>query len=103
MIVREACRIGSLAALRQNKRLSFAAAGREIAVFEVAGEIIASQGKCPHAGGPLCQGTLAGTILTCPWHGWSYDLKTGECEEDASLSLQLYEVRVEGDDLFVTL
>ncbi len=100
---REAVRVGSVAELRKGRPLGVNVAGHDVAVFEVAGEIVATAGKCLHAGGPLCQGSLEDTILTCPWHGWSYDLKTGICEEDPALVLPRYLVSVEGDDILVVL
>ena len=99
----EAVRVGSVAELRQGKPLGVNVAGHDIAIFEVAGGIVATAGKCLHAGGPLCQGSLEAAILTCPWHGWSYDLKTGICEEDPALVLQRYVVTVQGDDILVEL
>ncbi len=99
----EAVRVGSVTELRKGKPLGVTVAGRDIAIFEVAGEIVATAGKCLHAGGPLCQGTLEAAILTCPWHGWSYDLKTGICEEDPGLVLQRYAVTIQGDDILVGL
>jgi len=69
-------------------------AGRSIGVFNVRGEFYALRNRCPHQGGPLCDGRLAGyvvsprpgeyeyvrdgEILRCPWHGWEFDLKTGQ-------------------------
>jgi len=68
--------------------------GREIGVFNVAGRIYAVRNSCPHRAAPLCQGLLSGTplpsdpyeyhygrqglVLRCPWHGWEFDLETGE-------------------------
>jgi nitrite reductase (NADH) small subunit len=96
-------RIGSLAELRKGKPLGVTVDGRTVAVFDVNGEVIAADGKCPHAGGPLCKGRLSGATITCAWHGWSYDLITGECDEDPTLSLARYPVRIEGDDIFIEL
>jgi nitrite reductase/ring-hydroxylating ferredoxin subunit len=69
-------------------------AGRSIGVFNVGGELFALRNRCPHQGGPLCEGRLAGfvdapvpgeirysragEILRCPWHGWEYDVRTGQ-------------------------
>jgi nitrite reductase (NADH) small subunit len=96
-------RIGSLAVLRAGTPLSAEIAGARVAVFLVDGEIVATTGRCPHAGGPLAQGVLCGATLNCPWHGWTYDLKTGACEEDPGIRLPFYPVRIEGDDVFVSL
>jgi len=48
------------------------------ALFLVAGEVRALQGFCPHMDGPLFEGTLHEGRLTCPWHGWTFDLASGE-------------------------
>ena len=42
-------------------------------------------------------------MLSCPWHGWTYDLKSGVCEEDSEVRLPLFDVQIEGDDIFVLL
>ena len=49
----------------------------QVALFNVAGKIVACNNVCPHRGGPLGEGDLAGTIVTCPWHGWQFDVVTG--------------------------
>lgn len=54
--------------------------GREIAVFNIEGEYFALDNRCPHMEGPLGEGELEGCIITCPWHGWQFDVKDGECQ-----------------------
>jgi nitrite reductase/ring-hydroxylating ferredoxin subunit len=49
-----------------------------MALFRVGPELFAVQAFCPHLEGPLFQGTLAGEIVTCPWHLWRFNLRTGE-------------------------
>jgi PAS domain S-box-containing protein len=51
--------------------------GQSVAVFSVGGELCAIDNTCPHQGGPLGEGTLEGDVVTCPWHGWSYSVRTG--------------------------
>lgn len=53
--------------------------GLKIALFNVDGKICAISGVCPHRGGPLGDGHLEGSRVTCPWHAWEFDVKTGEC------------------------
>jgi nitrite reductase (NADH) small subunit len=65
-----------------------------LAVANVDGEIIAVDGVCPHAGGPLGDGHLEGCTLTCPWHGWSYDLRTGQSMVVDDVALRRYPVEV---------
>lgn len=88
------------------------AAGRSIGVFNLGGEFFALRNRCPHQGGPLCEGKLwgvieaavpgevhfsrEGEILTCAWHGWEYDIRTGQSWCDPSrLRVRSYNVRVE--------
>ena len=53
--------------------------GRGIALFNVGGELFALDNTCPHAGGPLGEGTLQGDLVRCPWHGWRFNVRTGRC------------------------
>jgi nitrite reductase/ring-hydroxylating ferredoxin subunit len=50
-----------------------------VAVFRVGGELHAIDGTCCHRGGPLGEGTVDGPIVSCPWHGWRFDVRTGQC------------------------
>ncbi len=54
------------------------AEGRVFAIYNVEGEFHILDGICPHAGGPLGKGTLRGSVVTCPWHGWQLDVRTGQ-------------------------
>jgi nitrite reductase (NADH) small subunit len=73
----------------------------EFALAHVNGRFCAVQGKCLHLGGPLAEGRLEGSVLTCPWHGWQYDVCTGLNEFDHAIQLQTYEVRVEDGEVQV--
>ena len=76
---------------------------RPIAVFNCDGTFYAIDDTCPHQGGPLGEGELAGTVVTCPWHEWRYDIRTGVNTDDAACTIGTYSVKVEGDDLFVAV
>ncbi len=99
-------------------------AGREIAVFRIDGEYYAHLNWCLHQSGPCCEGRITGTteatydrealeqtltycregeVLNCPWHGWEYDIETGECLSRQGLSLPSYPVRVEDGAIIVSL
>ena len=79
-------------------------AGEEdIAVAHCNGGFYAVQGHCLHLQGPLGHGELEGCVLTCPWHGWQYDVRTGENEFDRAIKLRCYEVRVEDGDVKVAV
>lgn len=77
------------------------AADRIIALFNVDGEFHAMDGICPHQGGPLGKGKLAGCIVTCPWHGWQFDVTTGQHQTSASLLHAKFPVKVEGGSVLV--
>ena len=79
------------------------AADRVIALFNVAGTFYALDGVCPHQGGPLGQGTLAGKIVTCPWHGWQFDVADGRNQLNAKIVQPHFDVRVEGEWILVNL
>jgi nitrite reductase (NADH) small subunit len=64
--------------------------GRAVAVARVGDNVYALDNACPHAGGPIGDGTLEGTTVTCPFHGWAFDVTTGACHVDASKPLATY-------------
>ena len=69
--------------------------GKELALYNVAGQFYAVENFCPHRGAPIADGNLSGAIVECDWHGWRFDLRTGACLNHASEHLQAYEVRLE--------
>ena len=79
----------------------FQADGKVIALFNVDGKFYATDNVCLHRGGPLGQGPLEGEIVTCPWHGWQYNVTTGEAVFNDQIKVQTFEVKVEGDDIVV--
>lgn len=54
--------------------------GHEIALFNRDGAFFALENTCPHQGGPLGEGTIEDGCVTCPWHGWQFDVQTGACQ-----------------------
>ena len=74
---------------------------KPMALFNVDGVFYAVNQICPHMGGPLSEGTLSGTVIRCPWHGWTYCVDTGLPDHPGGHSVAAYEVRVEGDDVLV--
>ena len=73
------------------------------ALCNVAGEVRAITGVCPHHGGPLGQGALEGDIVTCPWHAWQFDSGTGACVFDDTLRIPTYPVRIDAGEILVDL
>ena len=78
-------------------------AGRDLAIFNVEGRFHAIDNVCKHRGGSLGEGEVDGTIVTCPLHGWTYDVTSGECFDDPACAVDRFTVRVDGDDLVVDL
>ena len=76
--------------------------GTEIALFNVGGAFYAINNTCAHRGGPLGEGMLEGNVVTCPWHGWTYDVTAGKSTLNQA-QVPAYKVKVEGDDILVSL
>lgn len=92
--------------------------GQEITVFNSGGEFYAVLNYCVHQAGPLCEGRLSGHMtigddgwdwsydhdqkyISCPWHGWKFDITTGESVSDARYKVPTYEVVQEDGDLYI--
>ena len=72
----------------------------DIGVFHWEGQFYAYANLCLHQGGPACEGLI---MHVCPWHGYEYDIKTGECAADRRLRLKKYNVVRRGDDIYVAI
>lgn len=68
--------------------------GAELAIFNISGEFYAISNFCPHKGAPLSEGKLCGYTIECEWHGWEFDVRTGECLTVPD-QVRRYAVRVE--------
>jgi NAD(P)H-dependent nitrite reductase small subunit len=77
--------------------------GKRIAIFNAGGQFYAIDDECPHQGGPLGEGDLDGTIVTCPWHAWMYDVTTGVNTDDETICVARYEVKIEGTSVLLAL
>lgn len=72
-----------------------------VALFNIGGELYAMDGICAHQGGPLGQGQIDAGVVTCPWHGWQYDVATGRQRTSQSICQRRFQVRVRGDTIMV--
>ena len=79
------------------------AGGRVVALFRVEDNFYALDGVCPHAGGPLGNGTLIGCVVTCPWHGWQFDVSTGQHSLNANIVHTRFSVKVENNGVYVEI
>jgi len=77
--------------------------GKALALFNVDGGFYAINDVCGHRGGPLGEGELDGKTVICPWHGWRYNVTTGENEVVPDLPTQKYRVKIDGEDILVDL
>ncbi|WP_337177620.1 Rieske 2Fe-2S domain-containing protein [Paludisphaera sp.] len=75
--------------------------GRIYALFNVDGRISCIDGFCPHQGGPLAEGELDGCMVACPWHGWEFNVQTGDTPMGPRLKVDVFEVKIEGDEVLV--
>lgn len=110
--------------LDSGERLVVQLEGKEIGVFCKNGKYQAYRNWCPHQGGPVCEGSLTGTqestfdretleldtqwirdgaVLKCPWHGWEFDVDTGNCLSRKKIKLLSYPVTVEDGQIIVSL
>jgi len=69
----------------------------------VDGAMIACPGVCPHDDVSLADGSLEGSLIVCPGHGYRFDLQSGRCEHDAALELRRYPITLVGDEVWVDL
>lgn len=95
--------VGQIDDLPPGTGIEVIAEGRVLAVFNVDGQVFAMDGVCPHAGGPLGAGEVNGCVVTCPWHGWQFDVTDGRHTLNPSLTHSTYPVRIEGDVVQVQL
>ena len=117
------CFVAKASDLKDGDRRIVVSGKHEVGVFFKGGEYYASSNYCVHAGGPACEGILINKVVdligpdrtyagqtfsdelhfVCPWHGYEYDLKTGECAGDRRLKLRKYPVVRRGEEIFVVI
>jgi len=81
----------------------FVAGDRVVALYNVDGEFYALDGVCPHAGGPLGKGVLTGKRVTCPWHGWQFDVTTGTSCLTNNIRHEQFAVNVKDQTVWVEI
>jgi nitrite reductase (NADH) small subunit len=96
-------RVATVAECPPGEAREFVVQDRIVALFQVDGRFYALDGICPHQGGPLGRGKLCGGIVTCPWHGWQFDVVTGQHQANRTLQQPGYPVKVEGQEIFVAV
>ena len=100
----EARRVASLDEVPAGRPKLVELDGTRIVLTRVGDAVYACGAVCSHRGGPLDEGKLQGNRLVCPWHGWMYDVRTGQCLfPGRGAAVPSYAVRAEGGEIFVEL
>ena len=97
----EFIRVSASDALPPGSARAFPVGRYDVAVFHVDGEYFALENACPHQGGPIADGWIEERTVTCPWHAWCFDLQTGKMTLGDFAWIPRFEVRVEGDGIYV--
>ena len=96
-------RVADPAEIPEGSAREFVVGSRIVAVFRTPAGWSAIDGICSHAGGPLAQGKVVGGVVTCPWHGWQYELTTGRHCLNSRIQQSCFLIEEVGRDLFVTI
>lgn len=99
----EFVRVGTIADFTPGQGKMVTVNGRHVALFRLGNEFFALDNMCLHRGGPLCEGPIEHEVVTCPWHGWSYEIRTGTMVQDPRVGVSKHEVRIENDHVSVRL
>ncbi len=93
--------MGKMSSLSPGQAIEKSIMARRIAVFNENGTLYGVESDCKHMRASLAKGGVEHGVLTCNWHGWKYDLRTGKCLTTEGFKLKLYEVEVEGDEIYL--
>jgi nitrite reductase/ring-hydroxylating ferredoxin subunit len=96
-------RIAAVDSCPPGRSLEAVAGHQVVALFNVDGQFYALDGVCPHQGGPLGQGALEGCVITCPWHGWQFDVRTGGHQLNRNLAQSSFETKIEDGAVWVNV
>lgn len=77
--------------------------GKEIALFAHKDRLYAIDNLCPHEGGPLGEGTVEAEVVTCPWHCWQFDIRTGKCCNLWDIGVESYPIEITAEGIFLII
>ena len=77
--------------------------GLELVLINIKGEIFACENECPHQGSPMHAGIVKDGHLSCPRHGYRFNLKNGSCLDNPDFTLKVFPAKIEGDDILVDI
>jgi len=101
--VGEFVKVAKTSELEQGRGTIVDIEGNSIALFVIDGNYYAIKNVCPHAEGPVGEGDLDEKVVTCPWHGWAFDVTSGASQSNPDTKVDTYPVKVEGDDILVEI
>lgn len=96
-------RLGPAARWQEGRGQAFEIRGREIAVFRVGERFFALDHRCPHRGGPLALGQIEDGILSCPWHGWRFELDGGRSAVNPTLAVECFPAETRDGEVWVRI
>ncbi len=97
-------KVGGASDLKPGECKTVEGDGTPVAVYNVGGKYYATHNTCAHRGGPLGEGSLEGDVVTCPWHGFRFNVTNGQCVgPNPSLKVAAFPVSTQGGDLMVEL
>ena len=96
-------RVADTADLKPGEGTVVEVAGKTLALFNVDGTFYALDNTCLHRGGPLGEGELEGAVVTCPWHGWRWDVTSGANTNNPAVKVACFPVKVEGSSVLVAI
>ncbi len=94
--------VGKVSDIEDRKAVVVTVGAKQVAVFNIGGQFHALENLCGHRGGPLADGHCEGVIVTCPWHGWTFDVKTGACLNAPGFDQKKFKTKVENGEIFVS-
>ncbi len=97
----EFVRVADLATFPPGSARAFVVGRYEVALFNAEGELYALENACPHQGGPIADGFLEARTITCPWHAWCFDLRTGTLTLGDYATIPRFEVRVDDGAIYL--
>lgn len=96
-------RVASTTELGPDQGKVVQAEGMELALFNVGGKFHCLNNTCTHQGGPLGEGSIDQGVVTCPWHGYDFEISSGACRTDPGIPVQSHPTKLEGSDVYVEL
>jgi nitrite reductase (NADH) small subunit len=101
--MRKLVRVAAAAEIPPGHAKAVMVGDREIGIFNVGGAFYAIENTCPHQGGPLAEGWVEDAIVTCPWHGWCFDVRTGRMTLGDFCSVERFATVVERGEVLVSV